>query len=98
MGDKGRGESRRLESMVSVRFSPQEEERVREAAERSKQSVSGYVRRAALQAAGVLEYRPSSRTSTSASNGALSYKDGRFIRTGGAEPQVTFGPGPTSTT
>src|SRR5438552_2370038 len=81
MSDKTtRSEVRRLASMVSVRFSPEEETHVREAAERSKQSVSGYVRRAALQAAGVLEYRPSSRSST-ASGGALVYSSGRIVRT-----------------
>ena len=80
MSDKTRSENRRLASMVSVRFSPDEESHVREAAERSRQSVSGYVRRAALQAAGVIEYRPAFRSATAATNGALVYTNGRFIR------------------
>jgi mobilization protein NikA len=93
MSDKTtRSEVRRLASMVSVRFSPEEETHVREAAERSKQSVSGYVRRAALQAAGVLEYRPSSRSSTESASGALVYNGGSIVRTDEAPHVVIDSP------
>lgn len=90
MSDKTtRSEVRRLASMVSVRFSPEEETHVRDAAERAKQSVSGYVRRAALQAAGVFEYRPSSRSTTGSSTGALVYSGGQIVRSG-ETPQVVI--------
>jgi hypothetical protein len=90
MSDKTtRSEVRRLASMVSVRFRPEEEVHVREAAERSKQSVSGYVRRAALQAAGVFEYGPSSRSTTGSSAGALVYSGGQIVRTS-ETPQVVI--------
>jgi len=97
MSDKTtRSEVRRLASMVSVRFSPEEEVHVREAAERSKQSVSGYVRRAALQAAGIFEYRPSSRSTTGSSAGALIYKEGQIVMVGEA-PRLAIDPASTMT-
>jgi hypothetical protein len=43
--------SRRLAAMVSVRFAPDEEQLVRNAARRAGDSLSGFVRRAALTAA-----------------------------------------------
>jgi len=46
-----RPERRRLASMVSVRFSPEEVHRVRAAAEALEMSLSGFVRQAALEAA-----------------------------------------------
>ncbi len=44
----GRSEKRRLQSMVSVRFSPDEIDRVREAAAATGMSLSGFLRDAAL--------------------------------------------------
>ena len=46
-----RSERRRLAALVSVRFSPEEEELVREVAQRRGQSLSGFVRHAALKEA-----------------------------------------------
>lgn len=49
-GSTGKKEPRRrLGAMVSVRFSPEELEIVRAAADKSGQSVSGYLRNAALR-------------------------------------------------
>jgi hypothetical protein len=47
-----RSSSRRLAAMISVRFTPEEEEVVRLAASDAGQSVSNFVRQAALRAAG----------------------------------------------
>src|SRR5438445_11654267 len=54
--ERARSESRRLASMVSVRFSPAEENRVRKAAERTNQSVSGYDRHQYHQTEVVRDY------------------------------------------
>jgi hypothetical protein len=83
--------------MVSVRFSPEEEAHVREAAEKSKQSVSGYVRRAALRAAGVLEYQPSSRSTTGSTSGALVYSAGYVVSSGDPPQVINIQAGTTST-
>ncbi|MBI2238506.1 MAG: DUF1778 domain-containing protein [Actinobacteria bacterium] len=54
---KRRG-SRRLETVVSVRFAPEEEEAIRRAAERRGEFLSAFVRRSALREAGLL-HQPS---------------------------------------
>lgn len=47
---------RRLVAMISVRFSPEEEQAVRRAAREVGKSVSNFIRQAALKAAGYREY------------------------------------------
>ena len=51
--DEGRGESRRLASMISVRVAPVEEEALREEAARRGETVSTFMRLAALSRAGI---------------------------------------------
>jgi hypothetical protein len=43
---------RRLVAMISVRFTPEEEQAVRQAAQKTGNSVSNFIRQAALKAAG----------------------------------------------
>jgi hypothetical protein len=64
---------RRLVAMISVRFSPEEEQAVRRAAQEMGKSVSNFIRGAALKAAGYREHGAATapRTSSSTTSTAL---------------------------
>ena len=51
-----KSQRRRLVAMISVRFSPEEEQVVRRAAQQVGRSVSNFIRQAALKAAGYREH------------------------------------------
>jgi hypothetical protein len=51
-----KSQRRRLAAMISVRFSPEEEQAVRRAAQQMGRSVSNFIRQAALKAAGYREH------------------------------------------
>ncbi len=75
---------RRLAAMVSVRFTPEEEELLRAAAAKQHESLSGFVRRAALvactgiQAAGAGLPTLGTQSSTSGVGGTIDFPGGRL--------------------
>ncbi len=87
--------TRRLAAMVSVRFTPEEEELVRAAAAKRHESLSGFVRRATLvacigpQAAGTAMPTITSQSSTSAVGGIIAFPGGRLELV--AKPQEAGG-------
>jgi hypothetical protein len=98
---RAKPKTRRLAAMVSVRFTPEEEELLRAAATKRNESLSGFVRRAALvactgiQAAGAGLSTLSAQSSTSGFGGSIDFPGGRLTlvarprEAGGATVQST---------
>jgi hypothetical protein len=85
------GRRRRLESIISVRFSSEEIERVRAAAEAADTPVSAYIRTAALKASeehagpDTVAYLAHNSTSRNALNLTFFQSTAAAIETGGSE-------------